>query len=158
MRRMLGVLIVVMLWSAAPGHAEERHAGYYYPIPKTQETYRARARTLPDASQHARIAFVTNLTNGMISNNPYPPQFAMFAKGARREKLIIVALHDSSYNTIYRVRALLAQLTAVARTTRIFKEQMKSDHLTFLDLLNMMGFEQLTVSDGRDFAHQILIR
>lgn len=158
MRNMCGVALLVTLFLAVPGYAEDRHAGYYYPVPATEETYRARARTLTEASRHTRVSFVTNISNGMLSNNPYPPQFAMFVKGARKEKLIIVGLRDDSYNTIYRVRALLAQLTAVSRTTRVFQEQMKPDHLTFLDLLNMMGFEQLTVSDGKDFAHQILIR
>lgn len=158
MRHICRAMLLASILLTTQAAAEERHAGYYYPVPETQETYRARARTLPEASRQTRISFVTNISNGMISNNPYPPEFAMFAKGARKEKLIIVALRDNAYNTIYRVRALLAQLTAVARTTRVFQEQMKSDHLTFLDLLSMMGFEQLTVSDGKSFAHQILIR
>ena len=158
MRTMWGGALLVTLFLATSGHAEDRHAGYYYPVPATEEAYRSRVRTLPEASRNARVSFVTNITNGMISNNPYPPEFVIFSKGARQEKLIIVALRDDAYNTIYRIRALLAQLTAVARRTRIFQEQMKPDHLTFLDLLNMMGFEQLTVSDGKNFAHQILIR
>ena len=155
MKLMVSATLAILLLLGVPAGADERHDGYYYPVPATQETYRARVRTLPEASRETRVGFVTNITNGMITNNPYPPQFAMFAKGARKEKLIIVALRDDSYNTIYRVRALLAQLTAVARTTRIFQEQMKPDHLTFLDLIKMLGFERLTVSDGKNFAHRI---
>jgi len=143
---------------AAPLSAKDRHAGYYYPKPVTQEAYRSRTRTLPDASRQARVAFVTSLTNSMIKNNSYPPQFAMYSKGSRQQKLIIVGLRDDAYNTIFRTRALLAQLTAVARTTRLVREQMKPSHLTFLDFLNLMGFEQLTVSDGKEFSHQITIR
>lgn len=155
MQCILPVAVVVAVILAGSGRAAERHDGYYYPLPKSQETYRARAMTLPEASRQSRVAFVTSITNGMVTNNPYPPQFALFAKGARQEKLIIVALRDDSYNTMYRLRALLAQLTAVARTTRIFQQQMKPDHLTFLDLLNMLGFERLTVSDGKNFSHRI---
>ena len=82
----------------------------------------------------------------------------MYSKGSRQQKLIIVGLRDDAYNTIFRARALLAQLTVVARTIRLVRERMKPSHLTFLDFLNLMGFEQLTVSDGKEFSHQITIR
>ena len=154
--RVLALLLVVVAGGAA--QAEDRHAGYYYPKPVTKESYRARARMMAGANRQSRVAFVTTITNGMLSKNPYPPQFAMFSKGKRQEKLIIVSLREDAYNTIFRARALLAQLTAVARTTRLVREQMKPSHLTFLDLLKLMGFEQLTISDGKNFSHQILIR
>ena len=143
---------------AVPVSANERHAGYYYPKPVTTEAYRSRTRTLPDASRQARVAFVTSITKSMTKNCSSPLQFAMYSKGSRQQKLIIVGLRDDAYNTIFRARALLAQLTAVARTIRLTRERMKPSHLTFLDFLNLMGFEQLTVSDGKEFSHQITIR
>jgi hypothetical protein len=94
----------------------------------------------------------------VLNKAGYPPQYAIFSRGERQEKLIIVGIRDGAYNTIFRTRALLAQLTAVARTTRVIQEQMKPGDLTFLDLLNLMGFEQMTISDGKSFSHQIIIR
>jgi len=137
--------------------ADDRHAGYYYPEPQTSETYVARASALPEASRRSRIAFVTHVMNEMIRKNPYPPQYAIFAKGDEAEKMIIVGIAGDSYDTIYRMRALLAMLTAVARTTPLFKEEKVEDYFTYLDLCKMLGFKLLTVSDGRKFAHQIKI-
>ena len=122
-RAAAGLALAVVLAVAAPpvGADEEHHAGTYYPQPQTVETYAARATTLPEASRSQRLAFVTALTTQMLSN-PYPPQFAIFAKGTNAEKLIIVGLYDNAYNTIYRARALFAMLTAVARMTKLFQE------------------------------------
>ncbi|MBM3598077.1 MAG: molybdopterin-guanine dinucleotide biosynthesis protein A [Alphaproteobacteria bacterium] len=133
-----------------------RHAGYYYPSPSSTETYVARTRILADSDRQRRIGFVTLLTNQMLQN-PYPPQFAMFAKGEHAEKLIIVGLHDQGFSSIYRARALLAMLTAAARVSPLFRETSLADVLTFLDLVKLLGFELVTVSDGREFAHQIVI-
>lgn len=141
--------------SAALG--ADRHANYYYPKPETTETYKARAERLPEASRRSRIAFVTHVMNEMIRKNPYPPPYAIFAKGAEAEKLIIVGLTGDSYDSLYRMRALLAVLTAVARATPLFKEERVEDYFTFLDLGKMLGFQLLTVSDGKKFAHQIKI-
>ena len=89
--------------------------------------------------------------------NPYSPQFAIFAKGTEAEKLIIVSLNANTYNTLYRMRGLLAMLTAVARSTPLFKENAVQTYFTFFDLAKMLGFKIITVSDGLDFAHRIVI-
>ena len=156
----IGLITVVFLAIGAtgPAAASDRHAGYYYPKPVTKEHYRPRARKMSGAGRETRIAFVTKITKAMWIKNPYPPQFAMFSKGSQQEKLIIVSLRDGAFNTIFRARALLAQLTAVARTTRLIREQLKPSDLTFLDLLNLMGFERLTISDGKTFSHEIIMR
>ena len=137
--------------------AADRHAGYYYPIPATSEVYDAHAATLPDASRKRRILFVTELTNQML-NNPYPPPVAIFAKGADAEKLIITSLYEDGYNTMYRMRGLIAMLSARARVTPIFQEYEVEDLFTFFDLLKLLGFELVTVTDGDRFAHQIRIK
>ncbi len=135
----------------------DRHEGYYYPETKSEETYVARAVTLPQASRQSRIGFVTGMTAQQL-RAPYPPQFAIFAKGDDAQKLIIVGLNESAVGTVYRARALLAQLTAQVRTTQFFQEMGVTDFFTFFDLAKMMGFEQITVSDGDTFSHQVLIR
>ena len=152
------VLAAGMVLAVPPSaSADDRHANYYYPEPSSKEVYVARATVLPEASRRSRIAFVTHVMNEMIRKNPYPPQYAIFAKGEEAEKMIIVGISGDSYNTLYRMRALLAMLTAVARTTPLFKEERVEDYFTYLDLCKMLGFKLLTVSDGRRFAHQIRI-
>ncbi len=152
-------LLAIALWLAlvpCVSQSADRHSEYYYPVPQSQETYKARARTLEESGRRSRIAFVTGLTNRMLQN-PYPPEFAIFAKGAEAKKLIIVAVKSGSYNTLYRMRGLLATLTAVARTTPLFREAAVQEYFTFFDLCKMRGFERITVSDGHSFAHRIIL-
>ena len=125
-----------LMFIPSVSQAADRHSGYYYPAPQTQETYKARAQTLAESGRRSRIAFVTGLTNRMLQN-PYPPEFAIFAKGSEAQKLIIVAVKSDSYNTLYRMRALLATLTAVARVTPLFREGSVEDFFTFFDLCKM---------------------
>jgi len=154
---LLAALAGFALAAPAPLPGDDRHAGYYYPPPQSSEEYRARAATLPDASRKRRILFATELTNQMMAN-PYPPPFAVFTKGAEAEKMIITSLYRDGYDTLYRMRGLLAMLSARARSTPIFTEYQAEDLFTFLDLLALLGFELLTVTDGDRFAHQIRIR
>ena len=88
---------------------------------------------------HTSCPKAKHVTNSMIQNNPYPPDYAIFAKGASAEKMIIVGLSDVRYNTLYRMRGLLANLTAVARVSPMFKDAHMEDFYTFLDLLKMLG-------------------
>ena len=149
--------VVLCLVSAVPDAlAEDRHVGYYYPPPSSEEVYKARARTLPEANRGMRIGFVTGVTQ-QLQQRPFPPTAAMFAKGAEAEKLIIVALEDGRIDTIYRARALFANLTAVARTTPIFQEYGVEELFTFFDFAKMLGYTQITISNGRDFTHQVFL-
>lgn len=148
------VLVPALFDFATPVFAADRHVGIYYPDPQTREEYIARAETLPNVDRHRRIDFVNGLTAHMLAS-PYPPQFAIFAKGTHAEKLIIVSLYDNSLNTIYRARALLAMLTAVSRQTPYFRKNGVDDSFAFYDLLVLLGFKRLTISDGEDFAYQV---
>ena len=154
----LFILGVGMLGSGASVAQDgRRHADYYYPVPATFEVYEARVPVLPGSDRERRIGFVTVMTNEMLKN-PYPPQFAIFAKGAEAEKLILTGLNENSYNTIYRARALFAMMTAVARNTPLFREQPEATRCTFFDLAHLLGFEQITFTDGSTFSHQIALR
>ncbi len=161
MRDLISVLAAVFLVSSATAanaqDKTDRHEGYYYPVSVSQETYVARAVTLPQATRESRIGFVTGMTAQQL-RAPFPPQFAIFAKGDEAQKLIIVALNDTAIGTVFRARALLAQMTAQVRTTQFFQELGVADFFTFFDMAKMMGFEQITVSDGDTFSHQVLIR
>jgi hypothetical protein len=142
--------------AAATAQEKDRHAGYHYPPATVTETFRAEATTLGAATRVRRIGFVTILA-GKALGASYAPPYAMFVKGADAEKLIIVGIGDYLAN-VYQARALLAQMTAQARTTEVFKEVDPEHRLTFLDLLKMLGFAQVTVSDGKTFTLQIAIK
>lgn len=143
------------LAAQAPEETQSRHVGYYYPKP-TEETYVARATILPEADRAFRVGFVTGIT-GQMSRRAYAPHYVIFAKGTHAQKLIITAITDGPMDTLYRGRAVLAELTAMARTLPVFREFGVEDWFTFLDLCKMMGFSQVTITDGRDFAHQFKI-
>ena len=146
---------------AAPDKAAQdkadKYVGYYYPRPAAIETYKARAAVLPGANRKRRIAFIVAVVNERLQR-PYPPTYSLFPKGGRAHKLIIVSNVAGQLNTIYRVRALLATMTSVARTLPIFRQHSVEDDFTFLDLMKMLGFESVTISDGDSFTHQIILR
>lgn len=134
----------------------DHHEGYYYPKPQTVEHYVSEVYTLKGSDKVRRQSFVIGLTKQLIGGQ-YAPPYAVFTKGGQSDKLIIVGLVDGQLNTLYRARALLATFTSVARATSFFQQNTQPDEATFLDLLKLLGFRQVTISDGRDFAHQIII-
>jgi hypothetical protein len=153
----LGWAALLVLLATPPAAAEDRHAGYYYPTPTTTETYGARTIKLPEATRETRLAFIIGITKKSLSR-PYPPRIAIFAKGDEAQKLIIVALEDDYIDTLYRARALLAMLTSVTRTTPFIVDLGLADFLTFFDLAKLLGFEQITISDGDKFTHQVILK
>ena len=54
--------VTTLALTSSTALALERHAGYYYPIPATSETYKARAETFEDSNRKRRIFFITELT------------------------------------------------------------------------------------------------
>ncbi|MCH8139214.1 MAG: molybdopterin-guanine dinucleotide biosynthesis protein A [Proteobacteria bacterium] len=135
----------------------DRYVGYYYPKPAAIEIYKARAAVLPGANRKRRVAFIVHVVNERLQR-PYQPTYSLFPKGGRAHKLIIISNLPGQLNTIYRVRALLATMTSVARSLPIFRDHSVEDDFTFLDLMKMLGFESVTVSDGESFTHQIILR
>jgi len=139
-----------------PPEEIDHHEGYYYPKPQSIEHYVSPLFALPASDKTRRQAFVIGMTRQLLSAQ-YAPTFALFAKGQESDKLIIVGLVDGQLNTIYRARALLATFTSIARATQFFQQNTAAEDATFLDLLKLLGFRRVTVTDGRDFAHQITI-
>ena len=158
-RRALGAGLAAALGAmaaAAAAQDRDRHVGYYYPPVTVTESYQAAATTVTGASRVRRIGLIAAITQKSAAGS-YAPPYIMFVKGAEAEKLIVISMGDYVAN-IYQARALLAQLTAQARFTEIFKEVDAEHRLTFLDLLKMLGFEQVTVSDGKSYSLQITIK
>ncbi|MES0883642.1 hypothetical protein [Roseibium sp. SCP14] len=153
----LAAVLVVLPGLLLPANALDRHAGYYYPQPQTTEAYISEVPVSPEADKRSRAAFVIGLAAQQAKQN-YTPGYHMFAKGGDLEKLIIVATGDGQYDTLYRMRALLAALTSMARSTELFARTNRPQELNFLDFCKLIGFTQVTVSNGKDIAHQIKIR
>jgi purine-cytosine permease-like protein len=151
-----GLAALVLSFATAAANAQDRHAGFYYPSVTTSETYVARANTMPQAGREMRIGFITGMTSQQLAA-PYAPTYAIFAKGEESQKMIIVALSEESFDTLFRARALLAQMTAMVRASDLFREMGVEDFFTSLDLVKLFGFTQLTISDGDRFTHQITI-
>ena len=118
------------------------------------EVYYPRATPLPKPIVTRRLGFVTGITTAQL-RAPYPPTHVLYAKGAESEKLVIVALQDGYIDTIYRARALLATMTAQARATPIFTGLEAESTCTFFDMAVLLGFKQITISDGQSCAHQV---
>ena len=152
---MVSLLALFCLGLALPAAAgDDRYIGYYYPAPAEIETYCGRIPVLDGMDKRKRVGFVIGLKDGAASV-PYEVPFSIFVKGGNAEKLIIVAKREGYLNSIYRVRALLAELTSNARTRPIFEDTGAPEELTFLDLLASLEFRSITVSDGAAFTHQI---
>lgn len=135
----------------------DRHAGYYYPEAQTSEIYNTPIRALPRSNRRMRIGFTVGL-NAKQLKRAYPPQYHIYAKGSTGEKMIIVASGEGRYDTLFRLRALLAALSSEARTSALFQKARNPENLNFLDLAKMTGFTQITLSDGDKMAHRIELR
>lgn len=163
----LAAVVGLSLWSADHAPAWAQHAkraptadrleGYYYPPVTSREVYVSRARTLQDSTRARRLGFVSGLTQ-QLANMPYAPTYAIFAKGEDATRLLVVAYGDGQIDTVYRARALFASLTGLARLTPLFQELQVEELFTFFDLCKMLGFQTITVSDGRKFTHQVALR
>ena len=82
----------------------------------------------------------------------------MFAKGGDAQKLIIVATEEGRYNTLFRLRGLLASMTADARTSPLFTKIGHVEQLNFFDLLKVVGFKELVISNGKNIAHRVTLQ
>ncbi len=151
-------LMIAVAASSAPTTAADRHAGYYYPTVSSEESFTARAAILTEASRELRIQFIINVTQQLLAK-PIAPDYVIFAKGDQAEKMIIVGLNDyGGLSTLFRARATLAMLTSIARGSPLFQEFGVDDFFTFFDLAKLFGFTQITISDGKSYAHQIEIK
>lgn len=152
MIRTLAVTCTILAATMAP--AQERYEGYYYPEITTTEDFNRVIREAPLSGKDVRVGFVTNLTVAQLAA-PESPRFVFFAKGGDAKHLTVVALDDDVFSTIYRARAVLAQMTSNMRNNEFFRQQNLESVATFFDLLQFMDFETLVISDGETWSHQV---
>jgi hypothetical protein len=136
---------------------EDRYVGYYYPKPTSTEVFESAMQTIASMDRAQRIQFVTVVSQGTIQS-AYRVPYAVFAKGEKGDKLIIVGLQAGELNTIYRMRALLANMTTMSRLSPFFQEKTVAEDATFFDLLKLLGFQSLTITDGEKITHQVTIK
>ena len=146
------LLLAVALVPAAAS-AGSHHVDYYYPPHPEPEVFVARADVLPNMERGVRVGFITGITKNQLEK-PILPAVVMFAKGWEADKLIVVSLQDGYVDTLFRARAYFAMLTASARTLPIFEEMGVQEDFTFFDLARMLGFKQITWSNGVDESYQ----
>ena len=126
-------------------------------FPRKTETYASQMQTINGVGRAERIQFVTVVSQGTLQAS-YRVPYAVFAKGERADHLIVVGLHSGELNTIYRIRALLANMTTMSRTSPFFQEHTVAEDATFFDLLKLLGFQDVTVSDGEKITHQVTLK
>lgn len=154
MARILSVLAVVLL--ALPALADDR-SGYYYPEITSTEVFDRALNNPPPANRAVRANFITEVTRAQLAA-PEDPRFAIFAKGTEAEHMVIVALNDEVFRTLYRARAVMAQLSSNARGTEFFRKNNLHVVATWYDLAKMLGFEDIVISDGVTWSHRVELR
>jgi hypothetical protein len=142
---------------AHPAAAEDRYVGYYYPKPNSTEIYESQMKTIDGVDRAQRVQFVTVVSQGTIQSS-YRVPYAVFTKGEKADKLIIVGLAPGEFGTIYRMRALLANMTTMSRMSPFFQERTVAEDATFFDLMKLLGFTSLTITDGDKLTHQVTIK
>ena len=140
---------------AAP--TEDRYVGYYYPKPTSTETFESTMQPIAGVDRAQRIQFTTVVSQGTIQS-AYRVPYAVFAKGEKADKMIIVGMQQGELNTVYRMRALLANMTTMSRMSPFFQERTVAEDATFFDLMKLLGFTSLTITDGDKVTHQVTIK
>ena len=143
--------------AATPKADDDRYVGYYYPKPTAIETYTSPMQTIAGAERAQRVQFATVVSQGTIQS-AYRVPYAVFVKGEKADKMIIVGLQPGEMSTIFRARAILANMTTMSRLSPFFQERTIADDANFFDLLKLLGFQQITISDGDKFTHQVNIK
>jgi hypothetical protein len=136
---------------------DDKYVGYYYPKPNTVETFESSMQTIANADRAQRVQFVTVMSQGTLQS-AYRVPYAVFAKGEKADRMIIVGMQQGELNTIYRMRALLANMTTMSRLSPFFQERTVAEDATFFDLLKLLGFRDVTITDGEKLTHQVTIK
>jgi hypothetical protein len=143
--------------ATAAAQTGDRLAGYYYPTPNSTETYESQLQTIAGTERAQRIQFTTVVSQGTLQS-PYRVPYAVFAKGDAADRLIIVGLVPGEMSTIYRMRGVLSNMTTQARTSPFLQERTVAEDVNFFDLLKLLGFRQVTITDGDKLTHQVTIK
>ena len=151
---LLALMPCLFLLSSPPAFAQDSRSGYYYPAITSEEEFFRTIENAPPADRNVRTNFITEITKAQLAA-PDNPRFSIFAKGQRAQHMIIVALDDEIFRTLYRARAQMAQLTSNARGTEFFVNNNLQFVATWFDLAKLLGFKDIVVSDGVSWSHKV---
>ncbi|MEM9063042.1 MAG: hypothetical protein AAGD13_21480 [Pseudomonadota bacterium] len=155
--RGVAAIIVALCLGISSAVAADKREGYYYPPVVSEEVFVRSIASPPPADRSVRTNFINEITKAQLAA-PANPRFAIFAKGGRAQHMLIVALDDEIFRTLFRARAQMAQLTANARGTEFFRANELQFVATWFDLAKMLGFEDIVISDGDTWSHRILLQ
>jgi hypothetical protein len=155
-RILIAAIIAVSLGAASLGGAAWAAGkdSYYYPPVDSEEVFAREIAVAPLADRTVRVGLTTLTTKAQLAA-PESPRFVIFAKGDEAQHMIIIALDDQIFKTIYRARAVLAQLTSNVRGADFFANNIQ-DYATWFDLARMLGFKDLVISDGATWSHRVI--
>ncbi len=155
-RILIAAAIAVSLAAASLGGAAwaAGRDSYYYPPVNSEEVFARKIAAAPLTDRTVRVGFTTQITKAQLAAAE-SPRFVIFAKGDEAQHMIIVALDDEVFKTIYRARAVLAQLTSNARGAELFVNKIRDD-ATWFDLIKLLRFEDLVISDGATWSHRVI--
>lgn len=132
--------------------------GYYYPSVTSSEAFeRELIRADNPADRALRQLFLAQLRKSHAQAEGQR-RVEIFAKGAEATNLIVIALDDEVFRTLFRARAVLAGLTTDARSMEVFSTSAVADRATWFDLLKVLGFEDIVISDGATWSHLVVLR
>ena len=153
----MGRIVIVAIIAASLGGAAWAAGkdSYYYPPVNSEEVFARDLAPAPPAGRAVRVGFATQVTKAQLAA-PESPRFVIFAKGDEAQHMIVVALDDQVFKTIYRARAVLAQLTSNARGTDFFIDNGIEAHATWFDLAKLLGFEDMVISDGATWSPRVI--
>ncbi|MEM7506413.1 MAG: hypothetical protein AAF415_06685 [Pseudomonadota bacterium] len=156
------IALTLMTAIAFGGYASLSHAAskenYYYPPINSEEVFERKITDqAPPSDRNVRVNFMTQITKAQLAA-PETPRFAIFAKGKNAQNMIIIALDDEVFRTIFRARGVLAQLTSNARGTDFFINSGIATHATWFDLAKLLGFEDIVISDGQLWSHRVMLK
>ena len=102
---------------------DDRYIGYYYPKPTSTESLR-----IADADHRRRRSRRSACSSSpwcrrARSSRPIACPTRCSSRATRPSKLIIVGLQPGELGTIYRMRALLANMTTMSRLSPFFQER-----------------------------------
>ncbi len=155
-RILIAAIIAVSLAVASFGGAAwaAGRDSYYYPPVNSEEVFARDLALVPIPRRAVRVGLITRITRTQLAA-PESPRFVIFAKGDEAKHMIIIALDDQVFKTVYRARAVLAQLTTNVRNADFFTGNIE-DYATWFDLAKLLGFDDLVISDGATWSHRVI--
>lgn len=135
----------------------DQHGYYYPPVTSSEAFERELIRAEDPADRALRQLFFAQLRKSHATAEGQR-RVEIFAKGKEATNLIVVALDDEVFRTLFRARAVLAGLTTDARSMEFFSTSAVADRATWFDLLKVLGFEDIVISDGATWSHLVVLR